>query len=1164
MDKNEIIKLYQMLIHNINGLKVFESPSFSVDLLLKKVVSLLEKYKTTNEEYQNLYIHSIYENNEFYSLFKNKSDTNAHNLENQIQKLNDDFEKNLKAIEQKLQNIKKDGIVKYKQYENEYLPKTNFLNITKKGNKEDYIKNITAINKERILSNQNYQEIANDLASKNEQRKFQLKHSHEASIEQNELDKKQFLDFYFEQTDELENDLSLKTKQLEQEIHLKELLITDNTVLYNDRITKLNDEYEKRLQYAYIPYEIEQNKILDKIHEQEHYYSSFSEDILVEFKNYLQENDDEIEKERAKQTDEINKYKILIRKTSRQLSIELKKEINNFSKKIAELEAKYKYSRNKEEKLELRKLKQEKKAFIKKQTKENTKIINELNENYLQLQLKNIEVYEKLRSQKNKHEASKTNAMKNLNHENEFILKKLNAELQEFANEKSDYNSTEQYEEHIEVLKLRLERDIEKAKINYAINLIQIEINNHKFEYKNNYAKSLYEQQSKSDLADADLVYKNKLTENHINRSNVLAMLKTQKAAIKNKYDTLICNEKMDFEKEKMDFYINCDNLQYELFKLENEHKNIKIDSHIDYETKLAENEKKFLKIEVSLKERKEKVENNFINNGLKIKLYQDRFAVEKAMLNDAFNAFITNIIEVIEFENIFHKNVSNLSNDEFENNKKYIFIAMEYIRHIKSHLLNLYYERETTIINSRINFEKDLKYKKIFDNLQTENENHSKTILNRTEKLQETISSYQNTIKIFEQNIELLESENEKIDENIKVLKKNKNPKKEIAELKIKHQANSKFIETAQEQIKANERNIVELTKSLKKTIKDSLRVENVFHARLSSTRKALYKETILYTKVNNLIKRQYDKLKALIDRCTLYSKKRNFEYFSSSKNIGHVTTFNENLLDTINNYFEIHYIKLVTTITGEYNSLTETYKKNYDLNTRELDRRFEGEKQLHSIRINNINLDYDSNIKAIDKNYESQKTEILLKIKQINEEQLKKQQNHFNKLIELKYDLQYEISCHSDNLIMFEKEYANKDKEISHEYSRTVKKIRHKYQNNLKNLRTEWKHHIKVYEAQKTSESIICNNAINDLNIEYKQNLKNTRNKIFNINKNSKINKIINLKTQKNNLKEFKAEQKVIRKEFEIQCKEIDERCLKRIYKEQKEFLKKQKDKK
>jgi len=207
---------------------------------------------------------------------------------------------------------------------------------------------------------------------------------------------------------------------------------------------------------------------------------------------------------------------------------------------------------------------------------------------------------------------------------------------------------------------------------------------------------------------------------------------------------------------------------------------------------------------------------------------------------------------------------------------------------------------------------------------------------------------------------------------------------------------------------------------------------------------------------------------------------------------------------------------------------------------------------------------LDYESNIKAIDKNYESKKSEILLKIKQINEEQVKKHQNNFNKLLELNNDLQYEIECHEDNLLMFEKEYAIKDKVISNEYSQTVKKIRNKYQSNLKSLRIEWKNHIKSYEAQKTSESIICKNAINDLNIEYKQNLKNTRNKIFNVNKNSKINKAISLKNQKEILKEFKVEQKLIRKEFEIQCKEIDQRCLKRITKEQKEFLRKQKNKK
>ena len=51
MDQIEIIKLYQMLIHNINGLKELESPSFTVLLLLQKAINLLDKYKATNVIY---------------------------------------------------------------------------------------------------------------------------------------------------------------------------------------------------------------------------------------------------------------------------------------------------------------------------------------------------------------------------------------------------------------------------------------------------------------------------------------------------------------------------------------------------------------------------------------------------------------------------------------------------------------------------------------------------------------------------------------------------------------------------------------------------------------------------------------------------------------------------------------------------------------------------------------------------------------------------------------------------------------------------------------------------------------------------------------------------------------------------------------------------------
>ena len=64
MDNDTKTKHYQMIIHNLNGLKNIDSPSFNAEILTKHANELVNKNNYLNDEYKNKYIQSIYENNE--------------------------------------------------------------------------------------------------------------------------------------------------------------------------------------------------------------------------------------------------------------------------------------------------------------------------------------------------------------------------------------------------------------------------------------------------------------------------------------------------------------------------------------------------------------------------------------------------------------------------------------------------------------------------------------------------------------------------------------------------------------------------------------------------------------------------------------------------------------------------------------------------------------------------------------------------------------------------------------------------------------------------------------------------------------------------------------------------------------------------------------------
>ena len=247
MDKDTLNKLYQMINHNLNGLKISSSPSFNAPLLTRLTDELIKNNNNLHEQYKTRFESSTNNNNKLYEEFKSSSFISQFELEEKINKCKNENSKNIYAIDEELLAAKREGISKYKDKENVHIKKIHFINLNKKENKETYIKEITNINNERIHAKQRYNELASDLSSINEQKQYKYNHSINASVNKNQKEKIEFEQYLNEKIQFLENLLEQEIEKSKKEITEEELIIADKTIMSNNAITKLSDDYKKRV-----------------------------------------------------------------------------------------------------------------------------------------------------------------------------------------------------------------------------------------------------------------------------------------------------------------------------------------------------------------------------------------------------------------------------------------------------------------------------------------------------------------------------------------------------------------------------------------------------------------------------------------------------------------------------------------------------------------------------------------------------------------------------------------------------------------------------------------------------------------------------------------------------------------------------------------------------
>ena len=1108
-----------------------------------------------NEEYSNKYIKSIDENNELYNFLQLSIETNKELLNKKISSLDKDLEYEYTLINEELSKYQQDAINRYREQENIFISKTKNLERNKKINKEELYKIIRSINKKRIGANHKYNSIANDICSKNEQEQLKFKHSNESSIEKNIYDKSVITQEALEKTKNLDEEIKLLESNKRQIISKKEKQISQNTINLNNIITQIGIEYGNRLKYGNIPYEIKSNKLIDEIQDNEETYNNIEEKILTEFKSLLQENDNEIELLRDSHKEVLDAYLASIKKIKKEFNSKLQKEINIIDKKISTAYSNQNPTNKKETVTLIKKLVGEKKEFIKKQNILKHNKIKEIKAIHLEYELDYIAKYEELRSKKSEWEAIKSSAMKNVNYERVYHHERINSELKLVNSEKDSFANQDHYEEIKEIYNKRLEFELDNESIRYEINEIELEIFTDKLQTI--HKKDVIEAQKglNTDLCDVDLEYQNNSIKNRIDYFNVKSMLDIKKESIINEFEKLFATENTEYEKIKYAYYNSCDNIQYQIYKNNNEWASILIDEDVKFHQDLFEAER----IRKTAKNDQQKNllinQHNHQENLLHIQLYEDRLEIEITLLIDLYKTYFQIMKNITDFESKFNELICSLHQSVFEQHKEEIIILLELIRQIKFDILKNYFIKEIQIINMRLNFEKSIKYYKQIETTKNELTNILLESNNKINKINQRIASNENTLlhtvetinslkkKVFELNIGLITGKIRRTN----VLE----TRKQISNIR-------ENIKLLQKQISANKINIRKLN-SLKKRLDEELsKKESMYKLRFEKMQRTQKNEERTYRYLTDLIETQYYKLENFLNLCGQIISSNKYKFNSISNSKTKINEINYEILSYSENYYDVRLNKFETLFKKQYNIQKEIYNKNYQRYCKELKRTINIENKEYQTNITTLTNAHNLTKETLIKQAKHDENKLLNELKKINEEHHNNLKEHQLKMKEISDKKEFELLCHNENCQMHLNHYNENTEKIVNEYMTKIKEIKAKYQQIISQLTFKYSQALKRVKAQQVSDLLLMKNNKTNIKNEYKENTKKTNGKIKKIVQDDKFTKARHEENQKIRYKLYLLNQKNTKKEFFAQTREITKKCNARIAALRKSFKK------
>ena len=1144
---------YLKLINTLNGLTIFKNnPKYNIFQLASQ---LLDKNEILYEEYSNKYIEAIYEINESYDLFKSSIELNNETLVKQIEDLDTFLQTQYNDINDDCLKYQQEAISRYKEQENIFLHKTKNLTLNKQINKDELYNKMLIINKKRISSNQNYNNIANDLSSINEQEQLKFKHSLESSVEKYNYDNSVINEDYNEKIIDLDEEIKEFENKQRQLIQSKEREIIDNSIQLNNIITQLGIEFSNRLKYAFIPYDIKSNKFLDELSENEKTYNSIEEQVLSEFKTMLQKNDDEIEILREEHKRFVDEYLSQLKMLKISYNNIIQKEVTAINRKIAGATSNQSSSTKKEINEIIKKLVIEKKEFLKKHKKEKEDKIKKLKENYLLYELNYIERYEQLRSKKSECEAIKSSAMKNINYERVYHHERINSEIRLINSEKESFSTQDHYEEIKEIYNNRMNFEIENEKVKYIINEIELDIYIEKILNKYKKDKITAERDYSASLCKVDLEYQEETIKTRIDYFNVKTMLDIKKESIINEFEKLYAAENIAYEEIKHTFYNTCDNIQYEIYKNNNSLVFKLIDEDVKLQQELSEIEKNHRKALNQLEKNRLKNENNYQENLLRVKLYEDRLEIEKSMISNLYENHLILMKNVCDFEFILHDLISKITFEEFNKNKKEIMISLELIRQIKLDILKNYLNKEVLIINTRLNFEKGIKFNIQIENAKKGLDDSLKNLQVKFEKNEQLITSHRNTILLSFETIRKYKTEILKLNKELIKNRFKKDKSRNIIKQIKEYKENISLIE---KQIKANKTNLKKLNILKFQQKEEKLQKEKMYNLRIDKIKRTQANEEKIYNYIIKMIEKQYNSIKNEILTCGQIVSifKYNYEFVEVAK--AKISDINNEILYLFENYFDLHMAKFIELFERQSEFQKDIYTKNYDRYCKDLKNSTEIERKEYQTSITTATNAYTSVIDTMKRHSKIIESKLLAELKKANEQFLENMQIHKEKMNKITEQKNYELQCHEDNYQMYLSIYNDKNATYIKNYVAKIKEIKNNYKQVLDKLEIKYKHSLKKLKAQHISNITLNKNNISIITLEYKENIKKTNNKIKKNSQNEKRIKVTHDENKKISYKLYVLNQRNTRKEFEIQTKQIIKKANTRIKLLKKTFIK------
>ena len=1158
---NNIKELYLELLQTIKSLTIRPTSVTSKEYITRVANDLFQSNNILFDQFNNNYYSSYKIINTLYEEYKNTSSTSDILYDEMLKELENKLNEELNQITEDLLHFQQQAILDSKNVENDFIPKANFLKYNKKVNKDEYIKIVREINENRINTNQKYLELASDLSSINEQNLLKFKHSIEASIEKNYYDITTLNQDALEKTLSLDQKFETSKENSKNIIATRERKIIQNSIELNELITKISNEYANRIKFAYVPYDIKENKLLDELSENNSSYNKIEGQVLEEFKTLLQQNDNEIDELRQKHRVFKEKYLHEIKGIKKELNTQYQKEIYLINRELGLAAKNYNNNKTKENKELLKILTKKKREFIKAFNKDKKTRLGKVKKEYYIKELNYIERLEKLRTKKSQCEAIKSSAIKNINYERSYHHERINNEIKLNTFEKESYTTTDHYEETMDIYKNHLRVDIENENIRYSINEEELEIYSNDVNTKYEKDKIKANRDYNIDLSKADLQYQKDSINNRINYYNVKTMLEIQKEKIINEFEVLFSNEKMDFERVKNIFYNNCDNIQYELYKADTEIKYKLIDNDLENEINLAEVKKNHSKVIYDINRRSKSINKTYSNNVLRLKLYKDRLEIEKALLQEIYKTYSKSLENIIAFENYMYTSISSFIESDFNENKKGLIIVLEYIRKIKLTMTDNYYNQVISIINDRSEFEINIKFKKQIESIEQEYNEFKTNIKRRIEKNSQTIASYKNTVNTAINALRLCN--NNLLKTNMKYLVNlfNKQERNKLLKEINQYNDNKKIIKR---QISANKKNINKLLKLEKTLYKERINTEIILNARINNIKKNKFNETKIYSELIGLVKTQASKINTIINDCGSYTSIYKYTYSTLNQTADAINKINSSITSIVKSYFELHYNTYNDKLTNQYQIKKEMYNKNNEKYLKEIEQALSfANKELQTNQTTLTN-SYNSKKDLLLSEVSSTKNKLLQELKKLNEAFNGDVNTHNKNMSKISSQKEYELKCHQDNVDMYNKIYNDNNQRIINEYLQNIKKIKLNYNSIINKIESKYKTSLRNIKNLHLSNETLKKSNINNIELEHKEKIRLVTSKIKRTNHEERKTKQTHDDVKKNNFMLYLQNQRNTRKEFSASLSVIERKCQNRIKSLKKEFSKEFKMKK